>query len=115
MRKAFNQEPRLDRCRVADVEFDLESRDEIVPILKALQHVCLTPSLRDAVLDRVARDVFQDVRDDVGREGMDLWHLLVPFLMLITRHAAAGLQLRLRPTGRPRHEPPHRPRCDGPG
>jgi IS5 family transposase len=77
MRKAFDQEPRLDRCNVADVEFDLESRDEIVPILKALQHVCLTPSLRDAVLDRVAGDVFQDVRDDIGREGMDLWHLLV--------------------------------------
>jgi len=77
MRKAFSNQARLDCRSVLDVELNLECRDEIIPILQALQHVYGNPDLRDQILDLVARDVNSDARDDCGREGMDYWQILV--------------------------------------
>jgi hypothetical protein len=49
----------------------------MVPVLRALQQVYSRPELRDQILDLIAQDVNQDTRDDVGREGMDYWQILV--------------------------------------
>jgi IS5 family transposase len=77
MRKPFSNQPRLD-CRTAsEVQLNLECRDEIVPILRALQHIYDTPHLRDEILGAIARDVNDGSRDDCGREGMDYWQILV--------------------------------------
>ena len=43
----------------------------------ALQHIYGQPKLRDEILDLISDDVNQDARDDVGREGMDYWQILV--------------------------------------
>ena len=77
MRKPFSNQPRLDSRGVLGVQLNLECRDEIVPILRALQHIYSQPETRDAILDLIAEDVNQDSRDDVGREGMDYWQILV--------------------------------------
>ena len=39
MRKAYSNQTRLDSRTVLDVELNLECRDEIIPILGALQHI----------------------------------------------------------------------------
>lgn len=39
MRKAFSAQLRLDAPNVSDVPLDFTRRDEIVPILQALQHI----------------------------------------------------------------------------
>ena len=77
MRKPFSGQTRLDCRTVSEVQLNLECRDEIVPILWALQHIYSTPDLRDEILDHVARDVNDGSKDDCGREGMDYWQILV--------------------------------------
>jgi hypothetical protein len=59
------------------VELNLDCRDEIIPILRSLQHIYSQPDLRDAILKLVAEDVNRGTRDDVGRAGMDYWQILV--------------------------------------
>jgi transposase, IS5 family len=77
MRKAFSAQRRLDAPSVLDVELNFECRDEIIPILRSLQHIYSRPETRDAILEMVAQDVNRDSRDDCGREGMDYWEILV--------------------------------------
>ena len=55
----------------------LNCRDEIIPILRALQQVYSQPQLRDEILDLVAQDVNDSSRTDRGREGLDYWQILV--------------------------------------
>lgn len=77
MRKPFSTQQRFDSPGVLGVALNLECRDEIIPILRALQHIYDQRETRDAILDLIAEDVNQDSRDDVGREGMDYWQILV--------------------------------------
>jgi len=77
MRKAYSQQRRLDAQSVLDVELNFECRDEIVPILRSLQHIYSHPKTRDAILKLVARDVNRDSHNDCGRAGMDYWQILV--------------------------------------
>jgi transposase, IS5 family len=77
MRKGFSEQRRLDCSDVLAVQLNLECRDEIIPILRALQQIYSRPELRDQILDLIAQDVNQDARDDCGREGMDYWQILV--------------------------------------
>ncbi len=77
MRKAYSQQRRLDAQSVLDVELNFECRDEIVPILRSLQHIYSRPKTRGAILELVAQDVNRDSRDDCGRAGMDYWQILV--------------------------------------
>ena len=77
MRKAFDCQRRFDCRPVFDVRLNLDCRDEIVPILKALQHIYSQPKLRDAILRAIARDVNGTASAKRGRQGMDYWQILV--------------------------------------
>jgi len=70
MRKAFQKQRRFGCLAVENVELNLNCRDEIIPILAALQHVYSQPRLRDQILALVAADVNRNARDDCGREGL---------------------------------------------
>ena len=52
-------------------------RDEIVPILRALQHLYGSAALRDAVLADVAAHVNRSTSAKLGRDGMTFWRILV--------------------------------------
>jgi transposase, IS5 family len=77
MRKAFSEQQRLDCRSVLGVELNLNCRDEIVPILRAIQHIYEQPKLRKQILELIAQDVNQDASSELGREGMDYWQILV--------------------------------------
>ena len=77
MRKAFSRQLRFDVPSALNVELDFECRDEIIPILRSLQHIYSCPQLRDACLKLVGQDVNGNSRDDCGREGLDYWEILV--------------------------------------
>lgn len=77
MRRPFDPQLRLDCPGIPDVRLNTECRDEIIPILRALQHIYARPDLRDELLDAVARDVNGTTRADQGRPGMDYWSILV--------------------------------------
>jgi len=77
MRKAFDRQRRFDSRAVLDVRLNLNCRDEIVPILKALQHIYGQPKLRDNILKAIAKDVNHSSSPKQGRQGMDYWQILV--------------------------------------
>ena len=77
MRKKFSTQNRFDCQTVLDVQLNLNCRDEIIPILRSLQHIYSQPTLRDEILDLVAQDVNDVSRSDCGREGLDYWQILV--------------------------------------
>ena len=77
MRKRFNPQPRLDCPPVEAVKLNLNCRDEIIPILRALQHIYGDPKLRREILDLVGADVNRETSAAHGRPGMDYWQITV--------------------------------------
>jgi len=73
MRKALDPRMQFDCQAVGDVELNLNCRDEIIPILKALQHIYGQPKLRNSILEAVARDVNPGTSRRHGRKGMYYW------------------------------------------
>lgn len=77
MRKAFEEQRRFGCQAIRDIVLNVNCRDEIIPILGALQHIYSEADLRDRLFALVAADVNQDSRDDCGRAGLDYWQILV--------------------------------------
>jgi hypothetical protein len=77
MRKAFEEQRRFGCQAIKDIELNVNCRDEIIPILAALQHIYSEVAVKDQILALVAADVNQDSRDDCGRKGLDYWQILV--------------------------------------
>ncbi len=62
---------------IAQITFDLRSRDEIPKLLLGLQHLYCTRDLRTHVFEELAHIIPQEVDTTTGRPGMDLWKILV--------------------------------------
>lgn len=82
MRKAFARQRRFDCSAIENIQLNLECRDEIIPILRALQEIYLQPPLRDSVLKLIEDDVLRRndgsrARHDTGRAGLEHWQILV--------------------------------------
>jgi len=84
MRQRFEQKMTFRTRPIADVNLNFKSRDELPPILKALQFIFVTPELNGKVFDILEKRVFPKSKKNVGRKGMDLWHILV---FGVIRHA----------------------------
>ncbi|AYD47270.1 ISNCY family transposase [Arachidicoccus soli] len=83
MRQRFEQQLSLRMTPIAEVKFPLKSRDEMPPILKALQYIFITPQLNEQVF-AILEDSICKGKRKTGRKGMDLWHILV---LGVVRHA----------------------------
>jgi IS5 family transposase len=77
MRVAFQEQPRLDCPPVDAVPLNLNCRDEIIPILRALQHVYGQAPLRREILELIGSDVNVGSSPDHGREGLSYWTIMV--------------------------------------
>ena len=77
MRLALQEQPRLDCPPVDAVRLNLNCRDEIIPILRALQHVYGQVALRREILEIVGKDVNAGSSPDHGREGLSYWTIMV--------------------------------------
>ena len=76
MRKVIDLQMEFWGKDIADIEFDLESRDEIPKLLMGLQHIYCTPLLRKKV-EEVLRQIVPRRSHETGRPGMNLWKILV--------------------------------------
>lgn len=83
MRQRFEQQMSLRTKAIADVQFPLRSRDELPPVLKALQYIFITPELNEKVFALLEKKICSG-KKKTGRKGMDLWHILV---LAVVRHA----------------------------
>ena len=83
MRQRFEQQINLRTIAIADVKFSLKSRDELPPVLMALQYIFVTPALNEQVFELLEKQICSG-KKKTGRKGMDLWHILV---LAVVRHA----------------------------
>jgi hypothetical protein len=67
----------MDCLPIEKIALNIESRDEIVPVLVGLQHLYSQIDLRIQATNLIAADVNQKTRDDIGREGFNYWQILV--------------------------------------
>jgi transposase, IS5 family len=70
-------EQRLDCLPIVDVVLNLNCRDEIIPILRALQHLYGNAPLRRKLLGLVGKDVNGNTSRKHGRRGMNYWEIVV--------------------------------------
>jgi transposase, IS5 family len=70
-------EQRLDCLPISDVTLNLNCRDEIIPILRGLQHLYGNAPLRRELLTLVGKDVNQSTSRKRGRRGMNYWEIAV--------------------------------------
>jgi hypothetical protein len=76
MRLAYPQE-RLDCLPIIQVPLNLNCRDEIIPILRALQHVYGDAQLRRELLNLVGKDINATTSRKHGRRGLNYWEIAV--------------------------------------
>ncbi len=76
MRKRFEYQLQLGQTPIEQIEFPLKSRDELPPILVGLQWIFLTPEVNEEIFQALEQKVQGD-KQQTGRPGMDLWHILV--------------------------------------
>jgi transposase, IS5 family len=70
-------EVHLDCLPIGEVRLNLDCRDEIIPILRALQHLYADVSLRRQLLALVGKDVNGNTNRWLGRRGMNYWEIAV--------------------------------------
>lgn len=83
MRQRFEQQLSLRYLPISEIKIPLKSRDELPPVIRALQHIFLTPALNEKVFTLLEKTICAG-KKNTGRKGMDLWHILV---LAIVRHA----------------------------
>jgi hypothetical protein len=82
MRQRFQQQTTFGITPISEVKFPLRSRDELPPVLMALQHIFNTPDLNEKVFALLEKKIVSN-KKKTGRKGMDLWHILV---LAVVRH-----------------------------
>ena len=76
MRKVIDLQMEFWKTDIANIEFDLQSRDEIPKLLMGLQYIHRTTSIRKKVAE-VLKQIVPKKSYETGRPGMDLWKILV--------------------------------------
>lgn len=77
MRQILAPQLQLGEVDIGCIEFDLQSRDDIPQLLRGLQHIYLSPAIREAVFAYLDQIIPQEVDTQTGRPGMELWDILV--------------------------------------
>lgn len=66
----------IGESSIASIQFDPKSRDDIPKILRGLQYIYITDSVREPIFNLLDEKVLPDVDKNNGRPGMDLWKIL---------------------------------------
>ena len=77
MRQPFDPQKQLGEVDISAIRFNERSRDDIPRLLCGLQHIYITPALRQAVFQALEQAIPENINRCNGRPGMDLWRVLV--------------------------------------
>ena len=77
MRSVQNMQMRIGEVDISQIKFDPKSRDDVPKILRGLQHLYITASLRSQIFELLEREISPTVNKSNGRPGMTLWKILV--------------------------------------
>jgi hypothetical protein len=87
MRKRFETQMSIGMTAIGDVKIPRNSRDELAPTLLALQTIFINPSLNEAIFKIMEDKVSSGSLKTKGREGMNLWEILVMSMCRLTLNA----------------------------
>jgi len=76
MRKVIDLQMEFWKKDIANLDFDLQSRDEIPKLLMGLQFIYGTTLIREKVF-KILKQIVPKQSHETGRPGMDLWKILV--------------------------------------
>lgn len=76
MRQRFEQQMSMGVEPISEVKIRLKSRDEMPPLLVALQTIFTTPELNEKIFCILEEKICAG-KKSTGRQGMNLWHILV--------------------------------------
>ena len=77
MRKIIDMQMKIGETAIANIKFDLRSRDEIPKLLIGLQAIHGNPEVRNQVFEVLTELIPSHVDPKNGRKGMDLWIIFV--------------------------------------
>lgn len=86
MRKRFEVQYELGATPIENLKIPTRSRDEMPPVLRALQYIYCTPELNEKVFKLLDGKVRRG-KKQTGRPGMTLWEILVLATIRLTRDA----------------------------
>ena len=76
MRKRFELSPNLGALPISEVKIPLKSRDELPPVLLALQTIFTSDQYHSAMFE-IIDPVICGGKKQTGREGMTIWEVIV--------------------------------------
>ena len=76
MRQKFIQQKSIGVESISEVKIPNITRDELPPVLKALQYIFISPELNEKVFAILSKSI-DNVNVNKGRKGMSLWEILV--------------------------------------
>jgi hypothetical protein len=76
MRKVIDLQMEFWKKDIANIDFDLQSRDEIPKLLMGLQFIYRNALIRKKVF-KILKQIVPKQSHETGRPGMDLWKILV--------------------------------------
>ena len=78
MRHSFIPQMTIGATAISEIEFDIYSRHELVPILMALQHLYVNRrSCIEEICSLIKDDVIKDQNEKLGCTGLSYWETLV--------------------------------------
>ena len=83
MRKRFELSPELGALPISEVKIPLKSRDELPPVLLALQTIFLDPTYHEKLFS-IIEPVIVKGKKQTGREGMTIWEIIVLSVIRMT-------------------------------
>lgn len=77
MRKIIPEQVQMGEIDITQINIELDSRDEIPQLLRGLQYLYQSVSLRNKIFKLLWEIVPKDINVNTGRNGMSLWRILV--------------------------------------
>lgn len=74
MRKRFEIQLELNATPIEEIEIPTKSRDELPPVIRALQYIYVTPEINEKVFSVIEKRI---PASKEGRPGLSLWEILV--------------------------------------
>jgi len=72
-----NPQMEIGQMDISKIQLSSKSRDDIPKLLKGLQYIYTTPTVRKSIFDLLEAQISPEVDKNNGRPGMELWKILV--------------------------------------
>ena len=87
MRQVMDAQMKFGEVDISEITFKTRSTDEMVKVLKGLQHIYMNKETRTKLFDYLERLSPEDTRTDTGRPGMNMWKVFVLAMVRLAKNS----------------------------